>query len=628
MLRRDYRLELTFAAPVLSHASGSMTLGLDAACLRYRGRMALNGSLVRGNLRHMLEDMADALSDTPEGLALAEDITEWFGLGADQGRGSHRRARVGFDFFWFLEESSVGAPAAQDQRSRAEMGEHGTVKSGHLQIVEQPIAVGEQPVFVGQLSGRFLDDPERERFEHWMARALAHMAALGAFKRVSFGRLLATRLTGLVPVAASRAPGETLPQGTRIGITLRLDRPFHAGLDALHQPRGNRWLHHDSIPGLVLKGVMAQAAGGDSQVLAEQLAFDDLVVTTAVPAPMAAPERRLPLPLSLALAGDRVWDLALMDGPCLLRVGREAHAPAFLPDWKDADREAAEDAFGHAPMALERFLSVRTSIDRGDGVAREGALFALDCTDPFGHLWCADLDLDAVDPAERPRVVESLGRLFDDGLDDIGKTRARARVAMAGQPFRAVPPWDALLPVYPAQGGQPEQRDDLQEDACFPLLLVSPARLLPADLKVPPSNGAQALHDLYDAYWRDASDGLLRLGHFFAQQEMVGGEFYNIHYRGGGFYRPEWLTVPGSVFVLRAQHDDLAQIQACIHRWLHRGLPPAADRDPAVEDWRSDPFMPQNGFGEVVYNWPQLARLSPDTDQFEPIDQGGEQHGL
>lgn len=624
MPRLDYRLTLMFQAPLLSHASGAVGFGTDAALQRYRGTVVLNGSLLRGNLRHALQAMAVELAGEPEGLQLASDINRWFGVGAD--RGESQRAALGFDFFWRLDPASVGHPPAQDQRFRTEISDTGAAAHGQLLVIEAPFAIGERPVFSGELAARFADEDEQRRCERWLRKALSGLGAVGALKGVGFGRLLSAELTALTPVFQVRSPGlDAPPPGAdRLGLILSLDRPFHAGLSALHQPQGNRWLHQDSIPGLVLKGALAQALDGDGQRLADDLGFDDLVVCAALPAPAAAPTRRLPLPLSLTVvsteAGFAARDLALEAAPCCLRVdGGPEKAPTFLPDWKEPMRDEAERAIGQAPLNLARWLSVRTSIEPDDEVAKEGALFALECTDPFGHVWCTDLDLSALPDNDRPRVQANLSALLAGGLTDIGKTRARARVALAPEPSRRVPAATEIQPLWP--DGPPEDAP-ITGQARFPLLLVSPARLLPAGFAPPATNGQRQLWDEYDMYFRRASDGLLGLGHCFAQQELVGGDFYHLQYRGGGDYQPEWLTVPGSVFVLRPLQLDLPAIQACLHSWLHSGLPPAADR--TAEDWRSDPFLPQNGFGEISLDWPSLRTLRPSRAECVFIDQPGD----
>jgi hypothetical protein len=636
MIRLDYRLTLTLQAPLLSHAAGALTLGLDAALQRYHGHIVLNGSLIRGNLRQLLEAMVQALSGEPAGSLLQADLETWLGLGADRndlGLDGARRARLAFDYFWRLDPESVGPPPDQDQRFRVEIAPTGTAKDGSLLVIEEPFAIGEEPVFAGFIGACFADEAERERCERWMGKALGSLTALGAYKGVGFGRVLEASLASIVPVLQTRpAPAEPLA-GDRLGLVLRLDRPFNAGLDALHQPQGNRWLHQDNIPGLVLKGVLAQALDGDSSQLRERLCFDDLIVSNATPARPAAPGRRLPLPLSLAVVEDgpghyETRDLALQSEPCLLAIGGRAQAPCFLPDWKDAQREAAERAFGEPELGLERLLSVRTAILPEGRVSAEGQLFALECTDPWGHVWCSDLDLDSVPESDRPRVCDNLVELLAPGLENIGKTKARARVRLVPGGLRAIPNPAQILAIAP-DGRDRAAGEPLTAQDRFIVLLCSPARLLPArwesDRRVPATNGHRQLHALYDDYWRHASDGRLGLGHHFAQQDLIGGTFYWKHYRGGDDgYRPEWLTVPGSVFALAPLQLDLPVIQALLHRWLRRGLPPAPDRDRPDEDWRSDPFIPQNGFGEVCLGYPQWRKLAPRPDEIVSIPGAGD----
>jgi hypothetical protein len=613
MIRNAYELRLCIQAPLLIHVAGSLDLGVDAATQRYRGRPVLNGSLVRGNLRHLLLDFADeiALAPLPPSDDIrpisAADVETWLGPDSDSD-GEPRIAALRFDLFWRLDELSISGdttPPDQSVRHRIAISEDGVVKRGHIQVAEAAFPAGTEPQFVGRIQARFPDEPARRHCEHWLGKALRLLPAVGAFKGVGYGRLVRTELARIEPIIETGHRVRADRVGSRFGILLHLDRPFHVARTAQFQPKGNRLLHDDQIPGNALKAVMAITHGGNSDALQRDLDFDCLAVTAALPARQARPRRALPLPLSLAvfLVGGRqrrVMDLALHKKPMLLKDDKDLIAPTFQPDWKDADREEAELQFGHAPERPEHLLLVRTAIDRQRGYSEESKLFAPECTDVPGYVWCADIDLNDVHPNDenaRREVTENLLDLLAGGLPDLGKTRARARVEVRERPF-----FDTSV--------APEPLDDIEPGKdTWIVLLRTAARLLPARLeekRIPPTGGADALLSAYGDYWKRASDDRLALRHYYAQQEMVGGPYYWRHFRAREDYRPEWLTLAGGVFVLQSAPADRKAVQHHLTHWLQGGLPKAEDRH--QDDWRGNPYLGENGFGEIAVNHPDQLR--------------------
>lgn len=613
MIRTCYRLDLTLQAPVLTHAASTLTLGLDAATQRYRGRPVLNGSLIRGNLRHLLDRFAADLAQEPDPPPFSndprplrsDDIATWFGPAQPErdANGEPRIADLTFDFFWTIADPGHPPPNPQPARHRIRIGATGTVETGQIQVAESAFPVGAEPQFTGLIRARFASRTAQRHAERWLGKALALLPALGAQKGVGFGRILRAELSRVEPVATIAPPVTVRGLGPRIGLVLTLDRPFNVAQIARFQPVNNRYLNHDQIPGSAIKAVMARAHGGGSQALQDDLDFDRLVVTAAQPALRGQPGRPLPLPLSLAVfdtpAGPLVHDLALEPGPCLLQHNEQRLPPIFLPDWKPHHRRAAEAHGGRTAPAPDHLLVVRTAIRPAANVAEESQLFALECTDVLDHGWCLDLDLHQVHPGDylaRRAVTERLIELLQGGLEGLGKTRALARVEVRSQPFS------------PIAAPQPIQ---IGEDSGWVVLLRTPARLLPAAIErcqIPPTNGSHALKAAYADYWRAACPGL-ELSHYYAQQELVGGDYYWRHFRGGEDYRPEWLTLAGSVFVLKSRAGtDPAAVSRTIEEWLRSGLPQSKDR--ATDTWETNPYLRENGFGEVAINDPAHLALA------------------
>lgn len=134
-----------------------------------------------------------------------------------------------------------------------------------------------------------------------------------------------------------------------------------------------------------------------------------------------------------------------------------------------------------------------------------------------------------------------------------------------------------------------------------------------ADLAgVPASGGEEALREVYAAYWRGVCGGALELVRYFAAQRRVGGRFYWHHYQKRGEYRPCWLTVAGSVFVLRLAgplEDGL------LEDWRRRGLPRPGGGESAGL-WEENPFIRENGYGEIRINDPLHEQFRAKAEEW------------
>jgi hypothetical protein len=623
MSMHELELELTLAAPFLSHAAGAMALGVDAAMQKYDGKHVLNGSQIRGNLRHLLSHFAAELND-PD--LTEEHIHYWFGpeRGTDA---DTRRAALTFDWAWTLRQVSGAASGCeQDMRYRITLADDGSVEPGHLQVIEAPYPVGTRATFTGHILARIdasypslpEEWPDRiEHLRHWLTKAAQALPAVGALKGVGFGRVLQARLSGGEQYTAQTRsarggrPGKWAAE--RIGIVLHPDRPFHLAMDVPHQPSSNRRIYPTQIPGAAIKALMARAWLDDPSThedLEQRFDFDQLVVTNALPARGNHVGRHPVLPLSLALV-DRtesgckpeLVDLALCKSPCLVRVGSDWAAPRFLPDWKERElADVQQQALGNrAPPEVSALLSVRTAIEPDTNVSDEGRLFALEVTEPKDHQWCADIDLALIEGKDRRRTVANhLKELLAKPLYGLGKTAATVTVEVQAKGPCTAP-------------DEPKVRDPLV------IMLRSPARLLPDAPEVAGINGDAELRALYDAYFRHISGEQLTLSHYFAQQEMVGGEYYRRHFLPRpDQYHPVWLTRAGSVFVLGlSANAEEADLNRRLQEWTRAGLPPPHGCTTA---WDRNPFLRENGFGEIVLNDPLHQKLAPKPADLLTLD--------
>jgi hypothetical protein len=247
-------------------------------------------------------------------------------------------------------------------------------------------------------------------------------------------------------------------------------------------------------------------------------------------------------------------------------------------DWKDAGD--VNTKFGWPKLTRE--LRVRTAMDRQRRRAQEAQLFAYEMVVPEGRDWYGTVDLSRIPQDARPAVVAQLQSLLSYGLRGLGKTKVSAQVQTDV----------SLTPVHTSYANP---YDNLWVVTLqTPMLLCDPTLLNE-------TSGNNELFAAYDAAWQDISGGVIELVRFFASQSLAGG-YQALRFQPNQPYNPFLLTDHGSVFVLEAAHDH-ALAQAFVNEVLYHGLPlPTWAKTRYGEDWRTCPFLPEDGFGEVVVN--------------------------
>lgn len=583
----DYMLELTFTGPMLSQASGVLAFGVDSAMQRYQGKPVLSGSLIRGNIRHAMKAFSQDIfeAESTIGAELNTNITRWFGTETTNNTYTPNRAEIDFDFFWKLDAASENNAKKAASRTRIKLEEDsGKVEIGALQVIEDCFPSGSLIVFTGQIHGRFLSGKEQKLFTHWLAKALDYIPAMGSFKGVGFGKLATWELTEQVSQKhkkASQTKGTPLPDGkTRIGITLKLDRPFCLGRP--RTPDSNRIVSDEVISGHVIKGVIARQY---QKALQKELSFDELIISHAIPVPDPS-ARPSPLPLSLAQ-----YDGSLMDMSLSTAKDTWNEAPRFKPDWKESEKQQAETEWGSAQHPV-RYLTIRTEIMREKGISQESRLFTLECIDPTDFIWCADIELCNIEESRRPAVYSQLQSILQKGLTGIGKTKARATVSLV-EPFKHI-----------------KQTLEKSADNCYIVTLQTDARLLPADLQLSGVNSHNVLKTYYQTYWHQQHPAITLLN-YFAQQQLTSTYYHQRKNNQANDYHPEWLTTAGSVFVLEI-NDEKAMQQ--LQQWDSTGLPAHNNPDGSEANWQSTPFLPEHGYGEIIINDPRQRKLLHNTN--------------
>lgn len=578
--RREYQLSLSFAGPLLSQASGALVFGVDSGMQRYRKRPVLNGSLVRGNIRHALEEFSALLirnKQSKQGKQLEEDIVSWFGERSGDGSYGPKRGAVHFDFYWKLREDITPGGA---KRTRIAIDEDsGNVQDGAMQVIEDCFPTGGQsPVFEGKITGNFHSGADQRKFIQWLGKALDYIPAMGSFKGIGFGRMEPWQLTDTTKKQAKEESSFQLPEGsTRFGVLLYPDRPFCLG-----RPRTsdcNRIVSDSVIAGNVIKGLIAQAYNNDSKKLEKLFCFDDLIITHGLPAKSDAGGRPGSLPFSLAMHEGKLKDMAvLLAAPEPVCWSK---APLLQPDWKHEDYAKAFSETGSSGDGPERMLMVRTQIERDSGVSSEGQLFTVECIDPDDYVWSADIELCQVPEDKREHVCKNLAQIFSRGLFGLGKTKAELQIELRDNAFTQVP--QAITPAL---------------ENYYIVTLKTAAAMLPSNLDISAVNSHQELKEIYQQYWAQQHPAI-RLHSFYAQQTLVGTWYHQRRNASTKDYYPEWLSREGSVFVLEIEEPRALKM---LHSWCRTGLPVLLDIDEEPRDWRSTPFLPEHGYGEILVN--------------------------
>lgn len=190
--RHTLTLCITLKAPFITQASGVTKPGLDALMQRDEsGDIALPGTLIKGNLVHSLHQLADDL--TQAGVVNAElnqkAINTYFGQASkdDDSTNQPLRGKVVFSPFW-VAQTTPDSHKKGDVHYRIRIDESGTVKPGHIQMIEAPFASGEHVEFKGTLQF-WGSEHEGQQLKNWINMAFELIPALGAFKGIGFGHV-------------------------------------------------------------------------------------------------------------------------------------------------------------------------------------------------------------------------------------------------------------------------------------------------------------------------------------------------------------------------------------------------------------------------------------------------------
>jgi hypothetical protein len=632
----DLQVTLRLTGPVLTASTAPGGYGLDAVCARDPmppagadgqpipgSHFILPGSLVRGRLRQAWEELNSVFGEHEKkpfdiGVLLGPDpMNDERHAAGDYNQ--PKRGRLRFDDF---RACPVTESATTRHRIAIDPGT-GSADEHMLQLVEAPWGSGADVQFTGTIRCVARNRDEAEELARRVEVGLRWVPQFGGERGLGFGANVGISVTvqsGPNGPSRNRAP-EIDNRTTSRALVITPLAPF---LLAKHQRIENVFEGDDIISGAAIKGALAEiwreGAGAQPGTPVSEFGrgsrpelaahFDALMFSHAFPVRRGQRERPVVPPLSLAKTGSRLWDLASIGGPVVLSNQAPGfEAPEFAVDWKS--RADVEAVFGWPTLPLPREQRLGTAIDRERNRARDEALFGKECVVPTGHEWLARVDFSIVPGDEaRRKVATQLAELLADGLEHLGKTKARATIE-----------------VLPAARVTPHITQTLAaQDGHFIVTLQTAALLgWPESLPVFPGVSGAGWKSSYAEVWTELSGGALMLVRHFASQSLAGGGYLwrRFQQHRGCPYNPWLLTDPGSVFVLETVAGPETDPDAFIAAIVARGVPiPEWAKmvyglsGSSGQDWRSCPYLPENGYGEVAVNLVAHQSLAPRADEF------------
>lgn len=594
-----YRVTLEIFSPFITRQSGALPFGLDAdMCHAPDGVPAIPGSLIKGNLLEVFER-----------LGRRDLIDEWLGeerMLEPGGSEFRKPAKLIFEPFWKLQDPGK----TQSLRTRISIDNNtGATGDKMLQISrvldsEEKQADGTHPLtFSGWIHVQ-TDGPPPE-LKSWIEKGLKLIPALGGDRGVGLGRLHSAAVEKQV-----EAPALIRSKSTRLSdkdkrqiidkrsLGLRL-HPLWPFCFPHHRPaKSNAIVSRDWIPGSAIKAVLAKTikrrSGNFDKV---QNLIDGMRVTHARPVLKDQRERPAAIPLSLASIKNEnrvynLYDLVAKVNPGLI----DGKAPAFQPDWKRKVFDLAREYMG-SPEPPPRILQVRNAHDLSSRAAKNKQLYTMESILVHqGYDWLANIDFPDCCKEEE---LEQLLDCFSDLLDQqdcypLGRTKTPVAMEIDACGFRF------------KHGEGP-----LTKGEKLVITLQSPARLLHSEGldKIFATGDIDALHQAYQqAFDKLAEKNVLELSHYFAQQELRGGNFwykkYGVKTLKG--YRAQVFTCAGSVFVFDVRNGEKAK--GAIDKWRRLGLPQLGDapgregKESGSKLWKLNPWIRENGYGEIVVN--------------------------
>jgi hypothetical protein len=560
MKRYQAQLKLNIRGPFLSKSLDAAALGTDASCRRRGDQWVLPGTQLRGHLRESLTLFAQRAPTAN----LYPLIAAWFGKGtkADTRLEPERGALI-----FSHEFHALVAPNPTLYRVAID-DDTGVAAHAALLVLESAGLPGATLTFTGAIDAYFSCESDVKTCQHWLRKALAWIDAMGALKGIGFGTLESATLANFKAFSESINAQDTETASHKT-LSFQLDRPFCFNE---REVRSNTFSSKPFVPGAAVLGALfrychATTLDSNCELILEHR--EKIGCTHALPLKTEQHER----PLSFPPLSTVVTDVTPCTDPPTVSGVHDVRAcaaatliggavPWFQADWKGRHLKAVAAALD-LPAELNRELIVRTGIK--DGRAEDDKLFALECLNPGTHAF--DCTLSISGGVGTVLLWQALAAVLPQALCGLGKTDAIAtHLQLRAKTIAAVPAAEMVFVT-------------LQSDAAIDI-----------DVTTLHSTGdGDKLFLFYRDWFHAKSDGGLALSHFFASQRYAGGTYLHKRF-GGGAYRATLLTQAGSVFAFEVLDQEKAA--ATLKAWADFGLP-------GENNWKSNPYRRENGYGEV-----------------------------
>ena len=610
-MKTEYKIDviLTIAEPFITSSGTDARRGLDMLFARNaEGRPIITHSHIKGKLREALQTLSDIKQVDADqvkallGVACGETIHKGNGENdlstLEHGDYQPKRGHLSISDFTLTgvvndaKKTGMLARTSIDPETR-------TASDGQLFTTETLLRAGDQTNWQGRFCFFADDDDAAGKLRETLELALKWIPAFGAIKGAGYGRFKEVSIAPPQPVAKPAL--ELNKAKNTIGLNFIFENDLFIG--GVKQS-ANFEASEKIIPGGVIKGAFARflnqvcgAAELTDQIdagspvanhfsdLAEH--FDKLRFLHALPA--TEPSRPVPIPQSAVQAGDEFYDVADMPTSSLINE----KTPTFQIDWKGKALSEKQKEFGWAN--LQMVSKTRTAIHPETHAAMDEKLYTFQYISPeddSGHKinWLSGVSF-APDVPEG--AFQQLKKALQLGWNKLGKRDARFKL-------------QAITSAWPdTQEGETAFAALKTGDTVY-VTLRTDALLFDARAHA----GAQPdLLEIYRNYWRDQLGDAAELSHFFARQKLVGGFLARkqMKHNGQKGYYPWALTTAGSVFVLKVKGP--AALSKHLQEFRQTGLPLYDN----TLNWQSCPFVPQNGYGEIIVNlnWQKIKNFSP-----------------
>lgn len=606
-----YSLEvtLTVLGPFLTATTGGGGYGVHKAFHRaHNGDLVVPASHIKGKVRWALEELAPYFDAD-----VRPPLDQWFGAVSANNEYTPIPGMLHF--------SDMKCRSEKQAVTRTRVVIHpiaGTSAENLLREIEDPYASGSKIECVGTVSYYASELTVAKQIAATLNVGLKWLANLGAEKGVGYGRLAAVRISE--PIIQVTSPTDTVNFDSGTSLHLRITPLEPLLIGGVKSRRTNLVQAQREILGGVIKGALAAALNRtygiepvhrkmDASSVSDFPDYPTLVahyaqicVSHALPVYVGQP-RPIRIPISTVKHAGKLWDTALSPESFPISQGQ---APQYFIDWKDKDTY-----FGIAQPS-EIFVT-RSEVDNVSQRTLEGQLFtySFHCpNDEQGRAieWVSNVDFSAItDTDVRTQVKKEFAQAVQRHLTHLGKLGRAVRIE-----------------VYDDKAPNAQPTKQLGEDGLAIITLQSDAIMLdPA--QVHSLGVGEDLHALYADFWSDLcgnnpSAPCMELVDFYAHQCFYGGYLYHRYLgtierdQAPNRYRPYYVTSAGSVFKLRVLDEQVAT--QLLARWQSRGIPlPQWARNEygqyGTEIWESCPFVPENGYGEIVVNleWHWTNRL-------------------